>query len=286
MGFLERFLDGLSTGWRLLVGGLLILLVAIVATTSGVWRIFSESFEIGNPDAQVSPPKVSAPDLEISKDLLAQLQAGATQAKEALDKIKQGKPVTEEGEESLELRYAESLALLSTIPTSKLTSLDGYDRTGMFGAAWKDVTGNGCSTRDDILARDLVQVKKKDKCVVTSGVLFDPYTAKQIDFVRGPDSSKVQIDHVVALANAWRTGAQELTQDQRLSFANDPLNLLAVDGPANMAKGASDAGDWLPKNKEFQCEYASLQTQVKAKYQLWMTPKEHKTIEKVLNKCV
>lgn len=119
------------------------------------------------------------------------------------------------------------------------------------------------------------------------GTLAGPFTATTIGFVRGNDTSNdVQIDHVVALSDAWQKGAQQLAPNQREVFANDPLNLLAVDGPTNAAKGDGDAATWLPPNKSFRCEYVALQTAVKAKYDLWMTQAEHDAIAGILtSKC-
>ena len=95
----------------------------------------------------------------------------------------------------------------------------------------------------------------------------------------------VQIDHVVAMADAWQKGAQQLSAERREQFANDPLNLLAVDGPANQQKGAGDAATWLPANKAFRCQYVSIQIQVKAEYQLWVTPAEHDAMDRELGRC-
>jgi hypothetical protein len=109
-----------------------------------------------------------------------------------------------------------------------------------FGAPWQDTDHNRCDTRDDILRRDLTRVgyKPRSTCVVVSGTLHVPYTGETILFRRGPKTSgAVQIDHVVALGNAWRTGASSWTDARRLAYANDPVVLLAVDGPANEAKG-------------------------------------------------
>ena len=165
----------------------------------------------------------------------------------------------------------------------------GYERD-LFGSGWKDPDRNGCDARNDMLNRDLTDRTHKPGtrgCVVTSGVLADPLTATTINFVRGnATSTAVQIDHVVALSDAWQKGAQQLTADQRESFANDPLNLLATDGPTNAAKGDSDAASWLPPNKSFRCEYVALQTAVKAKYGLWMTGAEQDAVRSVLtNSC-
>ncbi|KSU66218.1 deoxyribonuclease [Arthrobacter sp. NIO-1057] len=154
----------------------------------------------------------------------------------------------------------------------------GYDRD-LFGRGWGDPDRNGCDTRNDILARDLDVDTFKDgtrACVVLTGTLVDPYTDTTIDFVRGQGTSNaVQIDHVVALSDAWQKGAQQLSAEQRLEFANDPLNLLAVDGPTNASKGDSDAATWLPPNRGFWCEYVTRQIEVKHKYDLWMTKAEH-----------
>jgi len=123
-------------------------------------------------------------------------------------------------------------------------------------------------------------------CVVLTGTLADPYTATKISFVRGQDTSNaVQIDHVVALSDAWQKGAQKLDADTRRAFANDPLNLLAVDGPANQAKGDGDAATWLPSNKSYRCQYVARQVAVKAKYSLWVTQAEHDAIARVLKSC-
>jgi len=164
----------------------------------------------------------------------------------------------------------------------------GYTRD-QFGTAWKDVDRNGCDTRNDILNRDLssliYKVSAKD-CVVLSGVLIDPYSGQSIDFLRGvATSSDVQIDHVVALSNAWQTGAFKLTLEVRTAFANDPLNLLAVKGVLNSQKGDGDAATWLPPRKSYRCAYVARQVAVKYKYGLWLTAPEKAMILKLLNAC-
>ncbi|MCY7298683.1 MAG: HNH endonuclease family protein, partial [Ilumatobacteraceae bacterium] len=143
-----------------------------------------------------------------------------------------------------------------------------------------------CDTRNDILLRDLTAEVVEDDCRVLSGTLLDPYTGQAITFLRGQDtSSEVQIDHVVALLNGWETGAQQLSYDTRVRFANDPLNLLAVDGRTNSQKGAGDAATWLPPATSYRCEYVSRQVQVKARYGLWVTQAEHNTVVRVLSAC-
>jgi hypothetical protein len=178
-----------------------------------------------------------------------------------------------------------ALEQLATIAVKGRAPKTGYSRE-QFGEGWLDPDRNGCDARNDILARDLDNEAFKPgtkDCVVLAGTLADPYTGATIDFVRGNKTSTlVQIDHVVALSDAWQKGAQRLSSDQREAFANDPLNLRAADGPTNGAKGDGDAATWLPPNKGFRCEYVALQTAVKAKYGLWMTRAEHDAIEKVL----
>jgi hypothetical protein len=164
---------------------------------------------------------------------------------------------------------------------------DHYSREA-FGQAWQDVDRNGCDTRNDILRRDLASVgfMEGSKCRVASGTIVEPYTGKAVDFRRGPESSKeIQIDHVVALGDAWQKGAQSLSPQQRLSLANDPLNLIAADGPANQQKSAGDAATWLPKNKNIRCHYVARQISVKASYGLWVTQPEKDAMNRVLDSC-
>ena len=183
--------------------------------------------------------------------------------------------------------------VLGGIPVKGRAPKTGYERA-QFGPAWTDDVDvafghNGCDTRNDILRRDLTATTLRPgtrDCVVLSGVLDDPYTGKRIAFTRGATtSSAVQIDHVVALSDAWQKGAQQIGPTRRRMFANDPLNLLAVDGPANARKGDGDAATWLPRNKAFRCRYVALQTHVKARYDLWMTAAEKDAISRVLAGC-
>jgi len=184
--------------------------------------------------------------------------------------------------------YSKALKLLADIDVKGRAPKTGYKREN-FSKGWKDPDHNGCDARNDILGRDLVSVKYKSatkRCVVLSGVFHDPYTGTTINFVRGQTTSTaVQIDHVVALSDAWQKGAQKWSKEERFEFANDPLNLMASDGPTNGSKSDKDAASWLPPNKSFRCEYVSRQTQVKAKYGAWMTKAEHDTIERLLKSC-
>ncbi|WP_336714421.1 GmrSD restriction endonuclease domain-containing protein [Arthrobacter sp. USHLN218] len=196
-------------------------------------------------------------------------------------------PVTEElvSEAPADPSPGTSLAQLETIAIKGRAPKTGYDRD-LFGRGWKDPDRNGCDARNDTLNRDLSSIVHKPGthgCVVASGVLADPLTGTTIHFVRGnATSTAVQIDHVVPLSDAWQKGAQQLVSEEREALGNDPLNLLATDGPTNGAKGDGDAATWLPPNKSFRCEYVAIQTAVKAKYGLWMTQAEHDAIHRIL----
>jgi hypothetical protein len=122
-------------------------------------------------------------------------------------------------------------------------------------------------------------------CVVLSGILADPYSGSAINFQRGPNSARVQIDHVVALGDAWQTGAQQWPASQRLGYANDPVVLLAVDGALNEQKSDSDAASWLPPNKGFRCGYVARQIAIKTRYRLWVTAPERAAMARVLSTC-
>ena len=172
-------------------------------------------------------------------------------------------------------------AVLETLSVKGRAPKTGYERA-QFGDGWSET--NGCSTRNIILHRDLTNVVLDDECRVVSGTLADPYTGETIQFTK-TKSSAVQIDHVVALSNAWQTGAQQLSKAQRVQLANDPLELLAVDGPANQAKSDGDAATWLPKNKAFRCQYIARQIAVKKKYSLWVTTAEKEAMTTVLSGC-
>lgn len=186
----------------------------------------------------------------------------------------------------------EQQSLVHEGPTPALDALDqlsikgrapktGYQRTE-FGNGWSTV--QGCSMRQVILHRDLDNITLSDECTVASGTLNDPYTGTAISYVKD-QSARVQIDHVVALSDAWQKGAQLLTKEQRIVLANDPLELIAADGPSNQKKGDGDAASWLPDNKAFRCSYVARQIAVKSKYALWVTQAEYGAIKKVLDTC-
>lgn len=162
--------------------------------------------------------------------------------------------------------------------------LGTYSREA-FGQKWSDdvtVEGghNGCDTRNDVLRTQLEDVAVKPGtrgCKVVAGTLRDPYSGETVGL------ADVQIDHVVALANAWQTGAFAWTDEKRRNFANDPRNLLAVRGSLNQQKKAADAAAWLPPAG--RCEYTARQVAVKAAYGLWVTEAEKEALAGVLRGC-
>ena len=179
-----------------------------------------------------------------------------------------------------------ALVALAGVPVKGRAQMNDYDRD-QFGQAWLDTDRNGCDTRNDVLARALTGKQTRpgtNGCVVEAGRLADLYTGAAIAFVRGP-GDLVDIDHVVPLGNAWVTGARSWPARKRAAFANDPIELLAVDASANRQKGDGDAATWLPPNKAFRCDYVARQVAVKLKYGLWMTPPEKAAIGRILATC-
>ncbi|QPR31424.1 HNH endonuclease [Corynebacterium amycolatum] len=171
-------------------------------------------------------------------------------------------------------------------------SIVPYERS-LFGQRWSDDVSvqyghDGCGTRDNILNRDLSNVRHRsgtNGCVVISGDLVDPYTGIPIRFRKGEGSSSaIHIDHVVSLAHAMQVGAESWDAKTRLNFANDPDNLLATSSQANQEKGASDAANWQPQ-QAFRCIYAKIQIYVKYKYGLWATPAEMEALRLSLDQC-
>ena len=177
-----------------------------------------------------------------------------------------------------------ALAQLAGLEEKGRAPKSDYDRD-LFG--WRDdMDRNGCDTRNDILRRDLTAITLKsgtDGCVVQRGTLDSPYSGETIDFDRS--DSTVDIDHVVALSDAWQTGAASWEEQTMREFANDPLNLLAVDSGLNRQKGDGDAATWLPPKKDYRCEYVARQIAVKDKYDLWVKPAEADAMERVLDGC-
>ncbi len=189
-------------------------------------------------------------------------------------------PTLEEREEP---EAGTALAALDILDIKGRAPKTGYDRDE-FGAGWVDVDRNGCDTRNDLLQLRLVNIEMSGTCKVMAGDLLDPFTGTWVHFERG-GASEVDIDHLVALSDAWQKGAQQWDFAQRVAFANDPLNLEPVDAGENRAKGDADAATWLPPDTSYRCEYVARQIAVKAKYGVWVTQAEHDAMAKVLGTC-
>ena len=177
-----------------------------------------------------------------------------------------------------------ALAAVAKLTVKGRAPKTGYTRD-QFGQAWFDTDRNGCDTRNDILRRDLVSRQMQNPCKVLAGTLApDPYTGRSIRFVYG-GASEVDIDHLVALSDAWQKGAASWPAGKRLALANDPLNLLAVNASTNRSKGDGDTATWLPSNKAYRCTYVAKQVAVKGKYDLWVTSAEREAMVRVLATC-
>lgn len=178
-------------------------------------------------------------------------------------------------------------ATLDALASVRTSPEIAYDRTRDFGPAWSDVDHNGCDTRNDILRRDLVDVvlvADSDGCVVERGRMIEPYTGAPVTFSRS-QAAAVQIDHLIPLHAAWILGAWEWTPARRLSFANDPRNLVAVDGEANRTKSDSLADRWRPPDGSVHCVYALNTVFVHAEYALGVTQPEREALEAMLGRC-
>jgi len=178
----------------------------------------------------------------------------------------------------------DALTVLNSLSVKGRAAKTGYTRAQF--THWSDLDRNGCDARNDTLKRDLTEVIYKAgtrDCKVIAGLLLDPFSGKVITF--SSTKSNIDIDHVVALSNAWQTGAAYFDKAKRQQIANDPLNLIAVDFSLNRQKGDGDAATWLPPLKSYRCDYVARQIAVKAKYGLWVTQPEKGAIIKLLEKC-
>lgn len=308
----REFLDGMVV-W------LLVCVCIVVLVSSGAWNVISDKVGIGH--AASTSDLTKAPDeaqRRADAKSITDLLAGLAGHKDTTPKTDAGTTATPKTDAKSDAGtktdtraatgswgsdpavWRAGLDATNTIATAKARP-GGYDRERYFGG-W---ASNGCgsaTTRDTILARDLKDAVKNPRCQVTSGTLSDPYTGRTIRFRRGRNtSSAVQIDHVVALLDAWESGARDWDQAKRVRYANSPDVLLASDGPANMAKGSgldvngtalyrpqdSGAPDvWMPDNKAYRCDYAAKRATIKSKWGLTMTPREKQQTVSVLSQCV
>jgi hypothetical protein len=158
-------------------------------------------------------------------------------------------------------------------------------RRAEFGSDWLDLDSDGCNTREEILARDMREETRPDGCNVETGTLTDPYTGQRISFTEDLDPTAVQIDHVIPLSRAWYFGAWRWSDDKRERFANDPLGLLAVDGPTNASKSDAGAGDWRPPNEAGWCLYSVRYVRMAAAYDLTVTAADVSALADMLGRC-
>lgn len=308
----REFLDGMVV-W------LLVCVCIVVLVSSGAWNVISDKVGIGH--AASTSDLTKAPDeaqRRADAKSITDLLAGLTGHKDTTPKTDAGMTTTPKTDAKSDAVaktdtkaatgswgsdpavWQAGLDATNTIATAKARP-GGYDRERYFGG-W---ASNGCgsaTTRDTILARDLKGAVENPRCQVTSGTLTDPYTGRTIQFRRGRNtSSAVQIDHVVALLDAWESGARDWDQTKRVQYANSTDVLLASDGPANMAKGSgldvngtalyrsqnSGAPDvWMPDNKAYRCDYMAKRATIKSKWGLTMTPREKQQTVSVLSQCV
>ena len=220
----------------------------------------------------VTTPVLAAPAVAVQ---VAGLESVAVPAATASSAVRPGP----------KLNGPRATSVLKALKVKGKAAGTGYSRNAKFGNGWQDFDGDKCNERQDTLSRDMSQARFSGtkKCQVASGTLHDRYTGRTIRWRTGTGS--VDIDHVVALQNAWISGAQQLSQAQRLKLANDPLNLIAADSSANRAKGSSNAAEWLPKHKAFRCQYVATQISVKRKYALSVTAAEKAAMSRVLASC-
>lgn len=166
---------------------------------------------------------------------------------------------------------------------------ESYERNA-FGPGWSGHGGepalaSGCTAREDVFRRDLIDVRmaQSNPCMVLSGTLVDPYTGERLPYDRFK-ASGIEIDHVVALGDAWRSGASQWDRERRQNFANDVGNLLAVQKQANQDKGSKTPDQWKPR-QEYQCDYARRWVAVKARWNLTVQPTEKSALVDMLGTC-
>ena len=247
----------------------------VVASLVGVFGLGAVGASLGESPAP-SVEVAAAEDDEIATEADAEepSEAPSPSATPTVEPTPEAPPVVD----------GSALAMLAGLDEKGRAPKTDYDRDSF---SWRDDTDrNGCDTRNDILRRDLHSITLKEGtqgCVVLRGTLDSPYSGDTVDFDRA--NSTIDIDHVVSLSDAWQTGAAAWDDELKREFANDPLNLLAVESSLNRQKGDGDAATWLPPNTSFRCEYVAIQISVKEKYELWVKPAEADAMERVLEEC-
>ena len=193
-------------------------------------------------------------------------------------------PSPEASTPSVDASSSQALAVAQGLQVRGRAPDTNYSRE-VFGSAWRDVDRNGCDTRNDILQRDFTTTIFKSgtgDCKVIGGTWTDPYSNESYTFDEAP--SGAQIDHVVSLKNAWQMGADQWSDDMRVEFANDPLNLRVTIASLNQQKSDSNAASWLPPFKPGRCNFIATQVAVKAKWNLYVTESEKEVFLAILSK--
>ncbi|WP_371538546.1 HNH endonuclease family protein [Streptomyces sp. NBC_00466] len=168
---------------------------------------------------------------------------------------------------------------LSSLTVAAEGSSDGYSRDKF--PHWITQSG-ACDTREVVLKRDGTNVVQSSTCAATSGSWYSEY-----DGATWTASSDVDIDHMVPLAEAWRSGASSWTTAQRQAYANDLTRpqLIAVTDNVNQSKGDKDPAKWLPPRAAYKCTYVRAWVEVKHYYKLTVDPAEKTALQGVLNGC-
>jgi hypothetical protein len=296
----------LSTPQRLLIGAGAAICLAVVFTQGGVWNIFSSKTGVGDPSAQYTPPNL--PQVNITIPSIGEVKGDTNGIPN--EPTKGGENIS---------RYKKAKSTLEKLPVKDVDFRQKYDRKADFGDGWLDIDNNGCDTRNDILKRDMLaydknqQIKYKDNknCKIESGSLYDPYTNSIKQFQYGTKtSSDVQVDHMVALKDAWLTGAQDWDYNKRVQYANSPDVLISSDGKTNMAKGDGNCAGpswnltvgtcdiwdnptiskvflvWQIPNYSWVCDYESKLVEIRQKWGLFVTSGQKQTYGKVLDTCI
>ena len=245
----------------------------IVALVIIAW-LFASCDTKSNPNS-VSTSTTSLPEVQIktaTPTIVAETSQPAIEPSPEVSSLDSGIAV------SLALQVAQELPVRGRAPVTN------YSREA-FGSAWKDVDRNGCDTRNDILQRDFSSAILKagtGNCKVIGGTWTDPYSNESYTFSEAP--SGAQIDHVVSLKNAWQMGADLWSDQQRLEFANDPLNLRVTIASLNRQKSDANAASWLPPYKPGRCNFIATQVAVKSKWGLYVTEAEKQVFISILSK--
>jgi len=182
----------------------------------------------------------------------------------------------------------DTLPMLEGLAVAPSGSMAGYSREAFphwsseaASYGWTEPDGS-CDVRDAALIRDGEGVEIDDDCSITAGTWLDPYTGQTLT-----DSSEVDIDHVVPLANAWRSRASSAgwSTADREAYANDPKVLLSADDAANQTKGDKGPEAWKPPNRDYWCEYSRRWIWIKSSWQLTINPAEKTALNELLTTC-